>query len=105
MKKWLSDFPTHNGAVVTALVLILGTGLTVIGKLILGQVFPDGYDTWIWALVALAGVNVAGMIGKRATDREYKAAGTSPVSAPNSQVNVEVAATPAPLTREGERGE
>jgi hypothetical protein len=74
--------------------------MTVVGKLILGQPFPDGYDTWIWALIALAGVNVAGMVGKRATDIEYRKAGTSPVSVDTANVTATVAAstdpTPAP---------
>jgi hypothetical protein len=89
MKTWLQDFPTQNAASATALLLILVTGTVVVIKLALGQIFPDGYDTWIWAMVALAGVNVAGMVGKRFTDIEYKRAGTSPVNveAP-SNVNV-----------------
>jgi hypothetical protein len=97
LKAWLQDFPGQNGATATALVLIFVTGLTVVGKLILGQPFPDGYDTWIWALIALAGVNVAGMVGKRATDIEYRKAGTSPVSVDNATVTATVStAQPAP---------
>lgn len=71
LKIFLADFPNQNGAVVAAIILILLTGLTVVIRLALGLVFPDGYDTWIWALVGLAGVNVLGMVGKRATDINY----------------------------------
>lgn len=93
MKQWLQDFPSQNAASAAALLLILVTGMTVVGKLIAGQVFPDGYDTWIWALIALAGVNVAGMVGKRATDIEYKKAGTSSVSVDTANVTATVAAS------------
>jgi len=37
-------------------------------RLALGKVFPAGYDTMIWSLVALAGVGGGVGIGKRATD-------------------------------------
>lgn len=104
MKRWLQDFPTHNGSVVLALCLIALTGLIVCVRLIRGANFPDGYDTWIWALIALAGVNAAGLGIKRATDASYKAAGTPTVETKGSTtVNVEAEATgPAKpvLTRE-----
>jgi hypothetical protein len=80
LKKWLADFPGQNGAVVVALFLILITGLVVVVKLALGQNFPENYDSWLVLLASLAGINVVGMIGKRATDFNYKAAGTSPVN-------------------------
>lgn len=92
MKTWLQDFPGQNATTLTALVLIFITGLTVIVRLILGRQFPDGYDTWIWFLAALAGVNVAGMVGKRATDIEYRKAGTSPVSVDTANVSATVTA-------------
>lgn len=94
LKGWLQDFPGQNGGVVTALLLILITGLVVIVRLALGLVFPDGYDTWIWALIALAGVNVVGMVGKRFTDINYKQAGTSPVNVEGPST-VSVTAQPA----------
>ena len=74
-----------NGTVVTALCLILPFGLIVCGRLALGLPFPDNYDTWIWALVALAGVTTAGMGIKRATDIGY-------VTAKNTGPPVNVAA-------------
>lgn len=80
LKTWLQDFPGQNGGVVTALVLILITGLVVVVRLAAGARFPDGYDTWIWALIALAGVNVVGMVGKRFTDIGYKQAGTPAIT-------------------------
>jgi hypothetical protein len=92
IKDFMTDFPTQGGGVVVALTLIFFTGLVVIVRLALGVEFPDGYETWIWALIALAGVTTAGMIGKRATDFRYKEAGRSPspvtVQAP-STVTVE----------------
>ena len=84
-KSFLQDFPTQGGGAVVALTLIFLTGLAVVFRLVIGAPFPDGYDTWIWALVALSGVSTAGMIGKRATDytlAEIKSRGPS-------QVNVE----------------
>lgn len=83
IKAFAQDFPTHGGSVVVALILIFFTGLTIIVRLALGMKFPDGYETWIWALITLAGVTTAGMIGKRATDYKYveaKHAGPSPVT-------------------------
>jgi hypothetical protein len=83
IKAFAQDFPSQGGGAVVALTLIFLTGLAVVVRLLIGQPFPDGYDTWIWALVALSGVSTAGMIGKRATDRELqriKASGPSQVS-------------------------
>lgn len=96
VKRWLSDFPGQNGGTVTALFLILMTGLVVVVKLALGHPFPANYESWFLVLVALAGVNVAGMGIKRVTDYGYKAAGTSAVTveAPSS-VTVQTAAPPA----------
>lgn len=91
IKAFAQDFPTQGGSVVVALILIFFTGLTIIVRLALGMKFPDGYETWIWALIALAGVTTVGMVGKRATDYGYvKAKNPSPVNveAP-STVNVE----------------
>lgn len=90
LKEFLSDFPNQNGAVVAAIFLIILTGLTVVIRLALGLAFPDGYDTWIWALVGLAGVNVLGMVGKRATDINYITAKTQ---SPAPQVTVEAPST------------
>ena len=81
IKAFAQDFPTQGGSVVVALILIFFTGLTIIVRLALGMKFPDGYETWIWALIALAGVTTAGMVGKRATDYGYvKAKNPSPVN-------------------------
>lgn len=90
MKAWLSDFPGHNASVAIALALIGLTGLIVCLRLGLGLVFPDGYDGWLMLLGALAGVNVAGLGIKRATDFRYKAAGTAAVNVEGpSNVTVE----------------
>lgn len=82
-KRVAQDFPTQGGGAVVALTLIFLTGLAVIVRLVLGAPFPAGYETWIWALVALSGVSAAGMVGKRMTDHhlaEIKARGPSPVN-------------------------
>ncbi len=81
-KSYAQDFPTQGGGVVVALGLIAGTGLIVMVRLAFGKDFPTGYDTWIWALVALAGVTTAGMIGKRATDIDYQIAKNAAPPAP-----------------------
>lgn len=97
LKNFLQDFPGTNATVAAAIVLVLLTGLIVCAKLALGQPFPSGYDTWIWALVALCGVNVAGVVGKRLTDVEYKKAGTSPVTV-GGPSTVTVATAPSATT-------
>lgn len=61
----------HQASVGVALTLIVLTGLIVDARLLFGHDFPSGYDTWIWALIALAGVNVAGMGVVRATGVPY----------------------------------
>ncbi len=95
MKAWLSDFPTQSATVVTALLLILLFGLVVVVRLAFGESFPDNYDNWIWALVALSGVSTAGMVGKRLSDIGYKAAGQPSVNVGGpSTINVPAAATP-----------
>lgn len=93
MKRWLSDYPTLAAGAALGQLLIFITGLIVCVRLLLGRVFPDGYDSWLWLLFGLATANVAGMIGKRLSDFRYKAAGTSPVNveAP-SNVTVETEA-------------
>lgn len=97
IKSLMGDFPTQGGGVVVALTLIFFTGLVIIVRLALGTKFPDGYETWIWALIALAGVTTAGMIGKRATDFRFKQAGNP------SPVNVE-APSSVTVTKESEKG-
>lgn len=81
IKSYLSDFPSHNASTALALLLIFETGLVVLIRLALGLVFPGNYETWIWALIALAGVNVAGLGLKRFSDVDYvkeKAKGKAP---------------------------
>ena len=97
LKQFMQDFPTQGGGTVVALTLIFLTGIAVVFRLLMGQPFPQGYDTWIWALVVLSGVSTAGMVGKRMTDHrlaEIKTHGPS-------KVNVE---GPSDVTVEGDRG-
>lgn len=93
IKAYLSDFPSHNAGTALALILIFETGLVILIRLALGLVFPDNYDTWIWALVGLAGVNVAGLGIKRVTDDRYVAAKTAGKMAGAAGVTVEGDAT------------
>ncbi len=93
IKTYLSDFPSHNASTGLSLILIFETGLVVLIRLALGLIFPDGYETWIYALVGLAGVNVAGLIGKRATDDKYVQAKAMGKASAGPSVNVEGDAT------------
>lgn len=92
LKGWLSDFPTANGRVVATIVIMLATAAVVIVRLVLGAPFPSGYDTWLWVLVAMAGVDSAHVVGKRLSDFRYKQAGTSPVTVEAAAGNVTVEA-------------
>ena len=77
------DFPTQGGAAVVGLALFFLTGLAVVYRLARGADFPNGYEFWIGALVAMSGITTAGMVGKRMTDyrlAEIKTRGPSPVN-------------------------
>lgn len=89
VKVYLADFPSHNASTALALILIFETGLVVLIRLALGLVFPDNYETWTWALVGLAGVNVAGLGVKRFSDDRYVAAKALGKTAGKPNVNVE----------------
>jgi hypothetical protein len=80
MKAWLQDFPATNASHAVVLLLILLTGLVVVGRLAWGLMLPAGYDGWFTLLAALSGVGTVGTIGKRLSDIDYKKAGTSPVT-------------------------
>lgn len=115
VKAFLQDFPTANGRVVATILLIMLTGVVVCARLALGENFPNGYDTWIWALVVLAGVDSAHVVGKRLSDFRYKAAaGASPATettvetAGPAEVKVKsdaTAATPPVITKENQMDE
>lgn len=99
MKQWLQDFPGTAAGHVTALFLILLTGLIVDVRLALGLPLPPGYESWFVLLATLAGVATAGMVGKRLSDVAYKQAGTSPVTVGGpSTVTVEATPAPAPAS-------
>lgn len=89
IKAYLADFPSHNASTGLALILIGETAIVVLIRLALGLVFPDNYDTWIWALVGLAGVNVAGLGLKRFSDVDYMKEKVRAKQAGGSGVNVE----------------
>lgn len=93
VKTYLSDFPSQNAATGLSLILIFETGLVVLIRLALGLIFPDGYDTWVYALVGLAGVNVAGLSVKRLTDTGYVAAKAAGKAQSGPSVTVEGDAT------------
>lgn len=85
IKRWLTDFPSQGANAAVAVFLIVCTGLVIIARLAIGKDFPEGYDSWLILLGSLAGVSTAGMIGKRLSNIEYKAAKRVPA------VNVEQA--------------
>lgn len=88
IKDFVKDFPHQGGTTVVALILILLFGMVVVVRFALGKIFPDGYDGWMIFLATMAGVATGGMIGKRATDFRYKAAGKD---APQTTTTVETA--------------
>lgn len=100
IKGFLVDFPTANGRIVSTILLIWFTGIVVAVRLALGEAFPDGYDTWLWVLVILAGVDSAHVVGKRLSDFRYKAAGTPAVETggPTTVVQGAPAAGAAPAS-------
>lgn len=88
VKDFVRDFPHQGGTTVVALILILAFGVVVVVRFALGKIFPDGYEGWMIFLATLAGVATGGMIGKRATDFRYKAAGQN---SPSTVVNADSA--------------
>lgn len=85
IKDFVKDFPHQGGMTVVALTLIFTMGLVVIARFAFGKDFPDGYDGWLIFLGTIAGVSTGGMIGKRATDFRYKAAGKDPSTTVNAE--------------------
>lgn len=78
LKAGLTNFPTHAASSATAVLLVLLTGLIVVERIARGQPFPDGYGDWLVFLGATLGINTAGLIGKRLTNIDYKAASIMP---------------------------
>lgn len=70
LKDYAKDFPTLGAGALLGLTSLGSMAIIVDVRLAFGKNFPDGYDTWIIALLGLSGVTTLGMIGKRATDRE-----------------------------------
>lgn len=85
IKDFVSDFPHQGGMTVVSLTLILTFGVAVIIRFTMGKNFPDGYDGWLIFLGTIAGVSTGGMIGKRATDFRYKAAGSKDGTTVNAE--------------------
>lgn len=75
IKDFVKDFPHQGGMTVVALSLIFWFGVVATIRFALGKNFPEGYEGWLIFLGTIAGVTTGGMIGKRATDFRYKAAG------------------------------
>lgn len=75
LKDFVKDFPHQGGMTVLSFALIGAFGAVVTVRFALGKIFPDGYEGWLIFLGTIAGVTTGGMIGKRATDFRYKAAG------------------------------
>lgn len=94
LKNFLQDFPGTSAGHAVAVLLILLFGLVATVLLALGRVFPDGYDPYLVFLATLAGVSTAGMVGKRLSDVNYKAAGPTPITVEGPS-NVNVAAPAA----------
>jgi hypothetical protein len=114
IKLFLQDFPTHSAQVATALILILGFGIVVLNKLVLGHEIPESFDAFMWGMIALAGVNVGSMAVKRFSDYRYREIKNQTqefrVPAENVEINVEAPRAPAapvpakaPLPRAGDK--
>lgn len=100
MKKWLETFPTHQATVAVALIGFLTLIAITSARLILGQVFPDGYDTYIWSLAALCGVTGAWGVGKRLSDYEYAAIKAGAPVPPKIEATTAIVTTqPAPTPK------
>lgn len=104
VKDFVKDFPHQGGTTVVALFLILGMGVVVIVRFALGKIFPDGYDGWLIFLATLAGVATGGMIGKRATDFRYKAAGKDPSTVVQTETTT-VVGSPVEVTKPAAPGD
>lgn len=85
IKEFVKDFPHQGGMTVVALSLILSFGMVATARFALGKIFPDGYEGWLIFLGTIAGVTTGGMIGKRATDFRYKAAGSKEGTTVNAE--------------------
>jgi hypothetical protein len=113
IKLFLQDFPTHSAQVATALILILGFGIVVLNKLVLGHDIPESFDAFMWGMIALAGVNVGSMAVKRFSDYRYREIKNQTqefrVPAENVEINVEAprapAKTPTPPVRQFDENE
>lgn len=70
---FIERFPWTKGTIGVGLGGLIGFVIVAWFRLAFGEIFPAGYDTMIWALVALAGVGGGVGIGKRATDYTLEA--------------------------------
>lgn len=102
LKDFLADFPTHPASVATALLLILSFGIVVTNKLVLNDPLPESYEFYMWGMIALAGVNVAGLGVKRFSDYRYREIKNQTqefkVPAETVNMNISAPATPAPAS-------
>lgn len=96
----LQVLPTGNFRIAVTVVLICGFAVVVCIRLAAGEKMPDGYDTFMIFLAALAGIDVTQMWVKRSTDHklnEIKAGKTQPVTVESTTTEVNVTnAAPSP---------
>lgn len=85
MMKWLQDFPSTNGRIVTTLAVFVGTAVRYLGW----DAPTRGWESWLTAVVVMAGVDGAVYTAKRLT---YK---PSPPAPPD----VEDTSTPPTVPR------
>lgn len=97
LKEYAKDFPTLGAGALLGLSALGSMAIIVDVRLAFGKNFPDGYDTWILALLGLSGVTTIGMIGKRATDRELARIKTQGPPAVTVQDAAVVTASTAPV--------
>jgi hypothetical protein len=69
---WLDKWPGHQATSLLSNILTFTTGVLVEIHLARNVALADNYESWFLFLLALAGVNVAGMTLRRTTDYQYQ---------------------------------
>ncbi len=101
MTDWVVKFAGHQWTSFVTVCLIVAIGIIVNVHLILGHDLPSGYEPYFLFVLALSGVNVAGMTLRRSTDydalRIKSGQPTTATSAPDAAItNAPVAPAGAP---------